>query len=134
MDLGVYLKSLNSQKLHLMLDPETLVEAEKDYKPFIINRCFSNFPDTIFFAQNMNIRPFLDVRMQYDYLFYAVRKRSRFSPWHKADKIENLEIVKEYFGYSNSKAKEALRILTEDDIEYIQSKLEKGGRKKIKGE
>jgi len=133
MDLTAYLKSLNSQKLHLMDDPDTEIEAEKDYRPYIVNRCFSNFPDTLLHAQEMNLHPFLDNRMQYDYLFYAVRKRSRFSPWHKAIKPEDLDLVKEYYGFNNTKAKEALKILTDDELDAIRLVMNKGGlKRKIK--
>ena len=129
MELGDYLKSINSDKNDLMSDEEHSIEAEKDYKPYIINRCLSSFPDTIFHAQEMNLRGFLDNKLQYDYLLHSIRKRKRFSPWLRAEAIDNLEAVKEYFGFNNNKAKDAIRILTEDQIEYIKEKLIKGGLK-----
>lgn len=130
MELGECLKSLNVGKNNLMDDPDTGEIAEKDYKPYLINRCFSNFKDTAMYAQDMNIRSILDNRMQYEYFLHALRRRNRFSPWLKAEKPEDLDLVKEYFGYSNIRAKEALRILTEDQIEYIKKKLDKGGIRK----
>jgi hypothetical protein len=118
-----------------MNDPEASSspeEIEKAYTPYIINRCFSYFPDTIFHAQEMNTRSYLDKRMQYDYMLYALRKRKRFAPWQKAENPEDLDIVKEYFGFSDVKAKEALRILQVKDIELIRETLNKGGLKKKK--
>lgn len=132
MDLGDFLKSINIDKNNVMADEFDGPTAEKDYNPFIINRCMSAYPDTILLAQEMNMRAGLDKRLQYEYYLKAVRARKRFSPWLRAEKIEDLDAVKEYFGYSNVKAKEALRVLTEDQLSYIKGKLFKGGLTKTK--
>lgn len=129
MDLGKYLNSINFEKTNIMEDPVTGEEAEKDYNPFIVNRCLSPFPDSLLHVQEMNLYPQLDKRIQYEYYLAAIRKRKRFSK-RQIDIPENVDVVKEYFGYSNVKAKEALRILTEEQIQYMKQKLDKGGVRK----
>lgn len=132
-NLSTFLKSLNFEKKNLMTDPEAelpIEDIEKAYSPFVINRCFSYFADTILAAQEMNLRSTLDKRMQYDYYLYSIRKRKRFASWEKAEKPEDLDAIKEYFGFSNAKAREALKVLTEQQIEDIKKSLDKGGLKK----
>ena len=133
--LGDFLNSINRQKNNLMKDPGLDPElTEKEYKKlaYIINRCLSYFPDTIFFAQEMNMRSSLDGLPQYLFYLHGVSKKSRFAKGFKAENPEHLEIVKEYYGYSDKKARKALTILTEEDIEYIQARLRKGGPLKRK--
>ena len=121
-----FLKTINSSKQDLMLeDPDN----EKLYNSFIVNRSLSYFPDTVFMANEMNRFHHLDNKLQYHFFINIIRKRNRFSKWSKADNINNIQAVKEYFGYSDSKAKQALSILTEDQIAAIQNKVFKGGRK-----
>ena len=121
-----FLKTINSSKKDLMLeDPDN----EKLYNSFIVNRSLSYFPDTVFMANEMNRFHHLDNKLQYHFFINIIRKRNRFSKWSKADNINNIQAVKEYFGYSDSKAKQALSILTEDQIAAIQNKVFKGGRK-----
>lgn len=123
--LGDFLKSINTTKVSLMDDDP---QAEREYVPFVVNRCYSNFVDTIMFANEMNTRHLTEPKMQYDYLMNAIKKRNRFSRWGKAPKIENLELVKLHFGYGNEKAKDALRILTDEQILAIKKLHEQGGR------
>lgn len=104
-------------------------EAIKQYPPYIINRCFSGFMDTVLYANEMNIASNLDNKMQYDFYINTLRKRKRFSPWLKKDSLKDLELVKQYYGYSNEKAKTALGLLTKEQLEFIKSKLDKGGKK-----
>ena len=85
--------------------------------------------DTIMFANEMNLRPQLDSDMQYSFYLNSVRKRKRFSPWIRKDEIKDLDSVKRYYGYSNEKAKQALRILTKEQLNFIKSKFETGGAK-----
>ena len=103
--------------------------VDKQYVPFIVNRGLSYFNDSVLFANEMNQRAFLPHKMQYDFLCAVVRKSKRYSKWIKSEE-ENLEAIQQYFGYSFNKAKEALRILTSDDIEKIKLKLisSKGGK------
>lgn len=105
-----------------------VLDNDKDYKPFLVNRALSYHLDCITYANLMNMNHHLDERLQYQYLLQAIRPMKRkFQPWQKASAVKNLELVKEYFGYSNEKAKEALRILSTDDLDLIRSRLDKGG-------
>ena len=104
-------------------------EWERKYAPYIINRCLSGFIDTILFANEMNMNSHLDKKLQYDFLINIIRPKKRFSPWLKKEKFNSLELVKQYYGYSDEKAKMALKILTEEQLEFIKSKLNRGGKK-----
>ena len=120
-----YTKAINQSKERLMDSPDEM--WEKKYSPFIVNRSLYAFADTILLVNEMNINNHLDAKLQFDFLLNSIRPRKRYSPWLKTSKIDNLELVKEYFGYSDQKAKDALAILSDDDIEHIRSKLNKGG-------
>jgi hypothetical protein len=99
-----------------------------DYKPFIINRSLSFHLDCILYANEMNLHPDIDKDMQYQYLLNTIRPMKRkFAPWQKSNKENNIECVKAYFGYSNQKAKEALRILTDEQISFIKEMIDVGG-------
>ena len=123
-----YLNTINQTKKNLMEDGDPA--WEKNYPPFVINKCMSQHMDTILMANEMNQYPGLDKKLQYDFFINIVRPRKRFSPWGKKEKVDDLELVKQYYGYSNEKAKQALRILTPQQIDFIRSKLNKGGKKK----
>ena len=125
-ELNDWLKSINQSKVNIMdEDPSSM----KDYPPYIINRCLSGTIDTLMYANEMNKNHSLDKKLQYDFLINTVRTRKRYSPWIKQEKIKDLEVVKSYYGYSNEKAKQALKILSQDQINFIKTKLETGGRK-----
>jgi len=127
-ELKDYLNAINHTKERL-LDSED-EEWEKKYPPFIVNKCVYPFQDTIMLVNEINQLPHLDKKLQFDFLLNSVRSRRRFSPWLKANKLDNLEDVKEYYGYSNEKAKQALDILTDEQIATIKQKLNKGGMRK----
>ena len=101
---------------------------EKKYPPFIVNKCLAPFQDTIMLVNEINQLHHLDKKLQYDFLLNSLRTRKRFTPWVKATKLENLEYVKEFYGYNNEKAKVALDILTDEQISAIKQKMNKGGR------
>ena len=101
---------------------------EKKYPAFIINKCVAPFPDTIHLVNEMNIHNHLDSKLQFDFLLNSLRTRKRFTPWAKASKNKNLDIIKEYYGYSNEKAKSALDILNDEQIKTIKDSLNKGGK------
>jgi hypothetical protein len=104
---------------------------QKDYKPFVVNRALSYHLDCVLYANEMNKNHLIDEKLQYHYLLNTIRSMKRkFQPWQKFDQDKNLDCVKEYFGYSNNKAKEALRVLSEEQIAYIKTKTDKGGVKK----
>ncbi len=134
-ELGDFLNSINRNKNNLMNSPDVDPEqSEKDYKKlaYIINRVLSYFPDTVFYAQEMNMRSTLDGRPQYEFYLHGVPKKSRFGKGIKTENPEHLEIVKEYYGYSAKKARTALEILSPEDVEYIKARLHKGGLAKKK--
>ena len=117
---------LQSKKNVFENDPDL-----KDYNPFIINRALSFHADCIPYVEEMNRLHFLDKDMQYQYLLNTIRPMKRkFAPWQKAQVEKDIECVKEYFGYSNKKAREAMRILTNEQIDEIKRKTDKGGVKK----
>ena len=101
---------------------------EKKYPSFIVNKAVGSHPDTVLYVNEMNRLHFLDNRLQYDFLLNSLRKRKRFAKWLRASKIKNIEYVKEYYGYGNEKAKQALNVLTDDQINIIKTKLIKGGK------
>ena len=122
-----YLNSINHTKENLMDSDDPM--WEKKYSPYIINKCIAPFNDTIMFVNEINMRHHLENKLQYDFLLNTIRPKKRYAPWVKADKLKNLEYVKEYYGYSNEKAKVALQILSNDQIKTIKDSLSKGGRK-----
>jgi len=125
-ELKDWLNSINFNKKNLIEeDPSTI----KDYAPYIINRCLSGNIDSILFANEMNKYSFLDKDMQYSFYLNTLRKKKRFSPWLRKDKVTDLEIIKQYYGYSNEKASNALKILTPEQIKFIKQRLETGGLK-----
>jgi hypothetical protein len=100
----------------------------KDYKPFVINRALSYHMDCVLYANEMNIHTGIDSDMQYSYLLNTIRPMKRkFQPWQKSEVDKDIECVKQYFGYSNERAKEALRILNDEQLAEIKIKTAKGG-------
>jgi hypothetical protein len=126
MELKDWLNSINFTKKNLIEEDPSEI---KDYAPYVINRCLSGNLDCILFTNEMNRYSFLDKDMQYSFYLNTLRKRKRFSPWLRKDKVTDLEIIKQYYGYSNEKASNALKILTPEQISYIKQRLETGGPK-----
>lgn len=122
--LSDILNSLNKKSTYL-----NVKEVELDYTPFIINRGMSYFIDTIMYANEMNQYSDCPKYAQYKFYYNGIQKKSRFSKWHKKSKMKNLDIIKEYYNYSDSKAEEALSLLTDEQIESIKDRLFKGGKK-----
>ena len=128
MELFDFLNDISHKKRGIIRDDPL---AEKDYNPYIINKFLSQHVDCILYVNEMNIRPYCDKILQFDYLINSLRKQfRRSSKWLKPDFFDDVEVVKEYFGYSTIKAKQALEILTEEQLDYIRFKLRKGGLKK----
>ena len=124
MELKDWLNSINFTKENLIEEDPDLI---KEYPPFIINRCLSGHLDAIMFANEMNKYPNLDKDLQYNFFLNTLRKKKRFSPWLRKEKVTDLEIIKQYYGYSNEKALNALKILTPDQINFIKQRLDIGG-------
>ena len=124
-ELKDYLNSINFTKEDLMSSEDPT--WEKKYPAFIVNKCLSGFIDTIIFSNEMNKYPNLLSKLQYDFFLNSLRKKKRFSPWLRKEKIKDLDAVKSYYGYSNEKAMQALKILNKTQIDYIKKKLDVGG-------
>ena len=121
-----FINAINSTKQNLFQDDPT---AKKDYKAFIVNMGLSQFPDTILYANEMNLRSHIDEDWQFFFLLNSVTKKKRFSKWAKKDSVtESLSLVKEYYGYSSNRAKEALSVLSDEQLSMIKEKLYKGGK------
>ena len=119
-----YLYSINQSKKNILDDDK---QAANKYPAYVVNRCLSSFTDTVLYSNEMNKNSHLPPKMQYDFLINSVKPRKRFSPWARKDSIDYLDVVKEYYGYNDDKALQALRILTKDQLDKITYLLRKGG-------
>ena len=124
-ELKDWLNSINQTKKNLIDEDPSL---EKEYNPYIINRIYSAHLDSVMFANEMNKYSFLSKKIQYDFYLNSLRSKKRFSPWLRKDKIKDLDYVKRYYGYSNEKAQQALKILTKEQLNFIRLKFETGGK------
>lgn len=128
-ELKDWLNSINQKKSNLIVDDPL---NEKAYLPFIINKCLSYFPDTLFHANQMNSLSHVDKKLQYDYLLNRIPKKSRFSKWHKSEENKRIEIIKKYYGYSTEKAKQVAHLFTQEEEDRMNQSLQIGGQKTIK--
>ena len=126
MELKDWLNSINLNKKNLIEEDPSEI---KTYPPYIINRCLSGHLDCIMFVNEMNRYSFLDKDMKYSFYLNTLRKKKRFSPWLRKEKVDDLECVKQYYGYSNEKASQALKILDKKQLNFIKQRLETGGTK-----
>ena len=126
-ELKEYLNAINFTKKNVMDSDDEL--WKKKYPAFIVNKMLSAFSDTIMLVNEMNRNHFIDKDMQFQFLLNSIRSKKRFTPFLKAGKIKDIECVKEYYGYSNEKAKSALDILTKKQLKLIKESLYKGGTK-----
>jgi hypothetical protein len=126
--LSDYLNAINVSKEPLLDSSESY--TKQSYPPFVVTRCLSYFPDTLFAANEMNTRPLIDSKMHFDFLRGAVRPRKRFSKWLKREDDSRVAALVEYYGISSRKAREALPVLSESDLEEIVAAVDKGGRSK----
>jgi len=120
-----FLNAINYSKEDLIVDDIT----EKQYVPYMVNRGLSYFQDTVLFANEMNKNHHLDHLLQFHFFINIVRKKKRFSKWAKPESSDDVEVVKQYYGYSNEKARQACKLLTPDQIIELKKKVNKGGRK-----
>ncbi len=121
-----FLNEINYGKKDIMVDDI----VEKQYNGFMVNRGLSYFRDTVLMANEMNQHHHLDNRLQFDFLINIVRKKKRFSKWNKPETVDDLDIIKEYYGYSNEKARSAHKLLSPDQLNEIRKKVYKGGKSK----
>ena len=122
-----FVQSISLTKKDLMTGTENDELAEKGYAPFIVNKSLSYFPDTLLYANEVNRLAHIDNKLAYHYLLNSIRPQKRYSKWVKKEDSDDLEVVKEYYGYSNEKAYQALSILSKDQLNHIKKQLEQGG-------
>ena len=120
-----YLNAINNTKKDIMIDDL----AEKQYNSFMINRGLSYFQDTALIANEMNVNHHVDNRLQFQFFINIIRPRKRFSKWFKPETENDVEVIKEYYGYSNDKARQVLCLFSKQQIEHLKQKVNKGGRK-----
>lgn len=120
-----FLNDINYAKSNIMVDDL----AEKQYNAFMVNRGLSYFQDTVLMANEMNLNSHIDNRLQFEFFINIVRKKKRFSKWAKAQTTDDVEVLKEYYGYSTEKARQASKLLSSEQINELKKKVFKGGRK-----
>ena len=125
-ELKDYLNAINHQKIDLMDSDDEF--WEKKYPAFIVNKALSSFPDCILFVNEMNKMHHLDKQLQFQFFLNSIGLKKRFSKWIRSSKIKNLEYVKEYYGYNNEKARQALDILNDEQLERIKRTIDRGGK------
>jgi hypothetical protein len=125
-ELKDWLNSINQTKKNIMDEDPS---SKKEYPSYIINKCLSAHIDALMYANEMNKYHSLDKKLQYDFFINILRIKKRYSPWIRKDKIKDLDVVKSYYKYSNEKAEQALKILTQEQINFIKQRLETGGTK-----
>ena len=122
-----FVKEILQGKKQLIIDDLT----EKEYAPFLVNRSLSYHKDCVIYANEMNRRHFVDKKLQNDFLLNTVRSQKRpFAKWVKAEKSDDLECIKQIYGFSDSKAREALRLLSKDQIQQLKEQTQVGGLRK----
>jgi hypothetical protein len=122
-----YVNAINHTKKDLMTGSENDELAERSYVPFFANKALSYFPDTVFHSNEMNRLNHIDHKLQFHYYLNSIRSQKRFAKWVKKDDLDDLDMVKEYYGYNNERAKEALSILSSEQLQIIRKTFEKGG-------
>ena len=122
-----YINAISHTKKDIIGEADDPALAEKEYNAYIINKGLSYFIDTILYANEMNMRHQLDGKLQNDYLINTIRPKKRFAKWLKKVSEDDLEVVKTYYGYNNDKARQALTILSDDQLIMIRRKQEQGG-------
>jgi hypothetical protein len=123
-----YVTSINSTKKNLMVGTDNDRLAERGYDPFLTNRTLSYHNDTVGLANEMNIRHYLDKKPQYSFFINSVRPKKRFAKWVKKQKDSDVAVIKEYYGYNDIKARQAVSILSDKQIIDIRKRIDKGGR------
>jgi hypothetical protein len=122
-----FVNAINNTKQDLIRDSENPDLAETFYKPFIINRAFSHFKDTIMYANEINMYPNIANKLQNDYYLNSIRKGKRYSKWHKKEEDDKIEAIMEYYNVNYAKAREIGNVLTDEHLTLIKIKLIKGG-------
>jgi len=122
-----FVNAINTTKKNIMVGTENDELAEASYTPYVVNKALSYFPDTIMHANEMNRHGGLSHGLQFSYYLNSIRPAKRFAKWVKRENIEDVECVKQFYGYSTEKALQALTIITRDQLHHIKQKLSGGG-------
>ena len=122
-----FMNAVSLTKKHLIQESDNPELTEKEYIPYMVNRGFANFEDTILHANEMNQRAHMFNGAQFDYYFSALRKRKRFSKWPKADKNKDLDAIQQVYECNRTVAKMYLKALSADQLKQVHSKLNVGG-------
>lgn len=121
-----YVNAINSHK-DIIRQSESPELSEKHYSPFHVNKAMSYFPETVMYANEMNIHHFIDKKLQNDYYLNTIRAGKRFSKWHKSEQNVSIDVIQEYYKVSHNRAVEILKVLTQQQIDHIKTKVIKGG-------
>jgi hypothetical protein len=119
-----FANAINHSKENLIVDDW----SEKQYNAWIVNKSMSYGADTVIYANEMNARPHLEKRLQFDFLINTVRPRKRFNKWLKPETVEVLSTIQEYYDYSIDKARQVLPLLTAAQLDAIKKKMNRGGK------
>jgi hypothetical protein len=119
-----FANAINHSKENLIVDDW----SEKQYNAWIVNKSMSYGADTVIYANEMNARPHLEKRLQFDFLINTVRPRKRYNKWLKPETVEVLSTIQEYYGYSIDKARQVLPLLTDAQLDIIKKKMNRGGK------
>lgn len=119
-----FVNAINRDKTDLMADES----SEKLYQPYLVNKALSYFADTVLYANEINMYPHLDSKLQFHFFLNSIRPAKRFAKWVKKQEDDDLSAVMEYYGYNIEKAQSALSVLSSDQLTIIKQKLEKGGQ------
>ena len=123
-----FVKSASHTKKDLVLGSDFPEQTEKQYVPFIVNRAFAAFEDSVLHANEMNMRHHLFKDAQYRYYLGVLRARNRFSPWLKEQKNTDLDMIQEHYSVNRTVAKMYLKVLKEEDLKHLREKMQKGGQ------
>ena len=123
-----FLNDINYGKKNLMVN-DVDHQVEKQYLPFIVNKGLSYTMDTVIYANEMNIRPYTDKKLQFDYLINTIRRNKRFPKWMKSEENENIRVIMDYYGYNVQRAKEVLSLHSMEEISQLKEKLDTGGER-----
>lgn len=121
-----YVNAINMSKKDLMTGSEDDIQAEKDYVPFVVNRALSYFPETLMYANDANMMKEVDNKLQFHFLLNSIRPGKRFSKWVKKEESTDLQLVMKYYSYSIDKAKQALPLLSDEQLSIIRTILTSG--------
>ena len=100
---------------------------DADYDSYIVSKAFSMFPDTVLYANEMNMRPDIRDSHHYSYLFNSVRKRKRFSPWSKNNVTEVEMLISKMYKYNQHKTKQVMKLLSEEQLDMLKEMYDEGG-------